>query len=97
MPEGPEIRRAADKVARRLVGGALTSIKLPYPPISEFDGVLGEASVESVTSRGKALLMRFDNGLTLYSHSQLYGRWTCLLYTSPSPRDIVGSRMPSSA
>ena len=23
--------------------------------------------------------------------------WGCLLYTSPSPRDIVGSRMPSSA
>ena len=25
------------------------------------------------------------------------GVWTCLLYTSPSPRDISGSRMPSSA
>ena len=25
------------------------------------------------------------------------GFWTCLLYTSPSPRDISGSRMPSSA
>ena len=24
-------------------------------------------------------------------------RWGCLLYTSPSPRDISGSRMPSSA
>ena len=23
--------------------------------------------------------------------------WTCLLYTSPSPRDNSGSRMPSSA
>ena len=23
--------------------------------------------------------------------------YTCLLYTSPSPRDISGSRMPSSA
>ena len=23
--------------------------------------------------------------------------WVCLLYTSPSPRDISGSRMPSSA
>ena len=23
--------------------------------------------------------------------------WDCLLYTSPSPRDISGSRMPSSA
>ena len=25
------------------------------------------------------------------------GHYTCLLYTSPSPRDISGSRMPSSA
>ena len=25
------------------------------------------------------------------------GLYTCLLYTSPSPRDISGSRMPSSA
>ena len=24
-------------------------------------------------------------------------RWICLLYTSPSPRDQRGSRMPSSA
>ena len=23
--------------------------------------------------------------------------WNCLLYTSPSPRDYPGSRMPSSA
>ena len=26
-----------------------------------------------------------------------YGVTICLLYTSPSPRDISGSRMPSSA
>ena len=25
------------------------------------------------------------------------GKWTCLLYTSPSPRDLSTSRMPSSA
>ena len=25
------------------------------------------------------------------------GMWACLLYTSPSPRDQRGSRMPSSA
>ena len=25
------------------------------------------------------------------------GRYTCLLYTSPSPRDAIPSRMPSSA
>ena len=27
----------------------------------------------------------------------IYGDNDCLLYTSPSPRDISGSRMPSSA
>ena len=27
----------------------------------------------------------------------LIGKWLCLLYTSPSPRDQRGSRMPSSA
>ena len=78
MPEGPEIRRAADKVARRLVESTLTSVRLPYPPISEFGEVIGNANVESVTSRGKALLMRFDNGLTLYSHSQLSVSYTHL-------------------
>ena len=29
--------------------------------------------------------------------SEMDDLWTCLLYTSPSPRDQRGSRMPSSA
>ena len=33
---------------------------------------------------------------TFYSAKRFVGR-SCLLYTSPSPRDISGSRMPSSA
>jgi endonuclease-8 len=28
-----------------------------------------------VTAQGKAILTRFSNGLTLYTHNQLYGRW----------------------
>ena len=32
--------------------------------------------------------------IILKGNSQL---WTCLLYTSPSPRDVEESRMPSSA
>ena len=28
---------------------------------------------------------------------RLHGKWFCLLYTSPSPRDLSTSRMPSSA
>ena len=31
------------------------------------------------------------------THQNLFQYWTCLLYTSPSPRDRSVSRMPSSA
>ena len=37
-----------------------------------------------------------DNNLAKYL-SKISQNKTCLLYTSPSPRDISGSRMPSSA
>ena len=32
-----------------------------------------------------------------FSRFSLYGLYPCLLYTSPSPRDLSTSRMPSSA
>ena len=35
-----------------------------------------------------------ENGNNAYGFSEL---WSCLLYTSPSPRDLSTSRMPSSA
>jgi formamidopyrimidine-DNA glycosylase len=31
--------------------------------------------VESVETRGKGLLINFDNRLSICSHNQLYGRW----------------------
>ena len=38
-----------------------------------------------------------DNGLIVGGDVSLNSKLTCLLYTSPSPRDFVRSRMPSSA
>ena len=48
------------------------------------------------------ILTKFVNGdvalsITLTAIISLISIITCLLYTSPSPRDSVGSRMPSSA
>ena len=48
-----------------------------------------------------AVLSQQDSNLANgYEHRFLKARilsWACLLYTSPSPRDQRGSRMPSSA
>ena len=76
MPEGPEIRRAADRISKKIVGKEIHSVNLIYPPIVEFQDILRQSQIESITTRGKAMLTRFDCGLSMYSHNQLYGRWT---------------------
>ena len=45
----------------------------------------------------KALLNSSEKFAEISKHSEEHGISTCLLYTSPSPRDQRGSRMPSSA
>lgn len=75
MPEGPEIRLAADRIAKILVGQPVVEAQLNLPPLQRFEKRLAGSRVTAVDTRGKAMLTRFDNGLTLYSHNQLYGKW----------------------
>jgi len=75
MPEGPEIRRAADRLKRAIAGDVAQEVRLLLPAIACFERRLRGRVVESIVPRGKALLTRFEGGLTLYSHNQLYGRW----------------------
>ena len=75
MPEGPEIRRAADRIERSLAGSVMHDVRLTVPRLRRFRSRLVGARVTGVDTHGKAMLTRFDNGLTLYSHNQLYGRW----------------------
>jgi endonuclease-8 len=82
MPEGPEIRLAADKVARVLVGDDIIEVGFGLARLSRFEKILAGSTVTAVDTRGKAMLTRFDNGLTLYSHNQLYGKW----FTMRRPR-----------
>ncbi len=82
MPEGPEIRLAADRVARVLVDHEVETVNFGLPRLRRFEKRLSGNTVTAVDTRGKAMLTRFDNGLTIYSHNQLYGRW----YTVRRPR-----------
>lgn len=75
MPEGPEIRRAADALAEAVVGRPLTLAWFAFPALKRHQKALVGHRIEAITPHGKALLTRFDHGWTLYSHNQLYGIW----------------------
>ena len=74
------------------------SLKMPAAVLSNLQGTKhnwafqGEPEPELNNRR-----LQHDRGKTLGGSSSINGMLYCLLYTSPSPRDQRGSRMPSSA
>ena len=76
MPEGPEIRRAGDKISKVLVGKDLIESLFCYEPLKEKGEIVKNKNIKEITTKGKAMLIRFKNDWTMYSHNQLYGRWT---------------------
>lgn len=75
MPEGPEIRRAADNLEAAIKGKPLTRVWFAFPQLKKYESMLVGQTVTHIDTRGKALLMHFSHNLTLYSHNQLYGVW----------------------
>lgn len=75
MPEGPEIRRAADRVATAVEGRIADHVFFAFEELKPFEKVLTGLRVEEVTTRGKGMLTRFEGGLSVFTHNQLYGRW----------------------
>tara|TARA_R110001599_G_scaffold5771_1_gene28750 strand:+ start:353 stop:1177 length:825 start_codon:yes stop_codon:yes gene_type:complete len=75
MPEGPEIRRAADRVEQQIGGRVIEKAWFAFPELaSQADSFIG-VQVARVDTRGKAMLIRFADERVLYSHNQLYGVW----------------------
>jgi endonuclease VIII len=75
MPEGPEIKLAADKIAKAIRNVPITEVFFAFDTLKEFEKILASYQVVSVKPKGKALLIRFSNDLSIYSHNQLYGVW----------------------
>ena len=74
--------KGIDALAGRIpVGHVLETSQLPGVVMLELDGILSVSNGDAVVLHGVD---------TAWAQ-------TCLLYTSPSPRDQRGSRMPSSA
>jgi endonuclease VIII len=75
MPEGPEIRRATDAIAKVLKGKTVRKLAFGQPHLAPWQKRFTNALVLDVEPRGKAVLTHFGNAKTIYSHNQLYGEW----------------------
>ncbi|WP_110687378.1 endonuclease VIII [Salinicola aestuarinus] len=97
MPEGPEIRRVADRLGKVLVDAPLRQVWFAYPALEAYAKTLSESRVIAVDSWGKALLITFDCGRVLYSHNQLYGVWRIhRAGQSPRTRRVLRAQLETS-
>ncbi len=75
VPEGPEVHREADAIRTRIEKAPIVDVRFVHPSLRPERARIEGAYVERVRARGKAMLLDWSNGQTLYSHNQLYGRW----------------------
>lgn len=75
MPEGPEIKQAADKIKAAITHSPVEEIFFAFERLKPYESQLKHRRITTVDTKGKAMLIRFDNELTIYSHNQLYGKW----------------------
>ena len=74
----------------------LLAVMLPLGAALVF-GTLANLFQSKFQVANKALEPKWDKLEPFGGFKKTYMSWTCLLYTSPSPRDRQKSRMPSSA
>jgi len=78
MPEGDTIFRTAEVLRAALVGRRVTAARAQPGPalrrVPDLSRLVG-STVSSVESRGKHLLIGFDNDLTLRTHLRMTGSW----------------------
>jgi endonuclease VIII len=77
MPEGDTIYRAAAAMHRALAGRLVTRFESVYPAVTRIadDHPIVGRTVESVSARGKHLLITFSGGLVLRTHMRMNGSW----------------------
>jgi endonuclease-8 len=75
MPEGPEVRRAADRIARALGDAPLEDVEFTQDHLRDAGAGLIGRRLLAADTRGKAFTLRFEGDLVLYVHLQLYGKW----------------------
>jgi endonuclease-8 len=97
VPEGDTVFRTAARLNQALAGEPLTTTDLRWPDLStlDFRGVV----TSEVVSRGKNILQRLVNGVTVHSHLRMEGQWrveatdrlTARSLANPQIRAVIGT------
>lgn len=75
VPEGDSLYRFAARLRPALEGKAILSARSHGPgPVPQVHRIVG-ATCTGVRSRGKNMLISFDNGLALRGHLRMHGTW----------------------
>jgi endonuclease-8 len=74
VPEGDTVYLAAKKLDQGLTGQVVIASDFRIPSLATSD--VSGATVVGTISRGKHLLTRFDNGITLRTHLKMEGHWS---------------------
>ena len=90
--DGIFLNQEIDKYANEVL---LPNMKKIFPNASIEKNIIGE--IVGFDREDKSDACEFISSLTGDNSRQVVSFGTCLLYTSPSPRDATLSRMPSSA
>jgi endonuclease VIII len=77
LPEGDTIHRAAQTLHRVLAGQVVTRFESAYPALTRIDAdhPIAGRTIESVSARGKHLLIAFSGDLVLHTHMRMNGSW----------------------
>ncbi|WP_125702907.1 bifunctional DNA-formamidopyrimidine glycosylase/DNA-(apurinic or apyrimidinic site) lyase [Lacticaseibacillus daqingensis] len=84
MPELPEVENVRRGLTALIVGKTVQAVgtdwaKILVGGLEGFQQALTGATVTAVERRGKYLLLRFDNALTLVSHLRMEGKYQLVL------------------
>jgi endonuclease-8 len=88
MPEGDTVWLTAHRLHQALAGRQLTVSDFRVPALATVD--LRGRAVQEVLARGKHILMRLDDGLTVHSHLRMDGSWHLSAHPSTAARPRRG-------
>jgi len=96
MPEGPEVRRAADRIEKALRGKKIEKAELLHASLQEAGSLVFGSTLLRVDTYGKAFVLVFDSDVAIYVHLQLYGVWkTGRVTTRPKTTRALRIRLES--